>query len=294
MPHTRPHFLHIGPEKTGTSWLYWMLRQHPGVHVNPVKEIRYFYEAFAFPGESLRGRLGNGDWHNQTYRKHLKERLKSYLAHPWEVVRSPDRLAWDCSYLFGSRTDEWFEGLFRHAGSKITGDFSPQTIQLPPEEVVRISRDWPTTKVILTLREPIEWIWSFAKMTVLQGRDLADVGDDEFLEFFSGHAVSYYPLERTISAWESAFAGRFQLLFFDEMAADPLGFLKNVCTFLGLGVGPLAEFQGISEKRYAGRKVALPDRFRPVLVEMYRDQVRELAERYGGYPEQWLDRYERR
>jgi len=35
----------------------------------------------------------------------------------------------------------------------------------------------------------------------------------------------------------------------------------------------------------------MPTRFRKELIELYQAEVRPLAERYGGYPEQWLERY---
>lgn len=292
MAHTRPDFLHVGPSKTGTSWLHRMLRQHPGVQVSPVKEVRYFFEAHEYPGEGLFGRFRKGDWHNRDYRDYLRQRLKFYLKHPLSAATSLDRLSWDFRFLFGRRSDSWFERLHRCEKSKISGDFSPQTFHVPRAHIVRIAKQWPDMKILLALREPVEWTWSFARMSLIKDRNLSDVGDSEFEEFFRTHAT-YYPGIERISEWESAFPGRLRLLFFDDISANPLRLLSDVCDFLGLATGPIADFTGVSESRNRGRALAMPDRFRAPLIELYEDQVRQLAKRYGHYPQQWLERYGR-
>ena len=38
-----PDFVCIGAQKTGTTWLYHMLRQHPGVFLPATKELNFFY-----------------------------------------------------------------------------------------------------------------------------------------------------------------------------------------------------------------------------------------------------------
>lgn len=290
MDHRRPNFLHIGPEKTGTSWLYAMLAQHPGVHVNPVKEVRYLWEASAFPTEGLLGRFGNGDWHNRDYRDYLKERLKFYLRHPGVAARSAGRLNWDCRYLFGLRSDAWFARLFACDDNKISGDFSPQTAHLPPWDILRIARAWPETKVLLTLREPVAWAWSAARMALIRDRDPAEIGDSEFLDFFLEYA-SYFPSASVIATWQRFFAGRFQLLWFDDIVAKPDRVLKEVCQFLGLSTAPVAGFEAVAQASNRGRSLALPPRFRALLIDLYRDEVELLALRYGIHPRQWLEGY---
>ncbi|MEO7635989.1 MAG: sulfotransferase [Sphingomicrobium sp.] len=290
MDHERPNFLHLGPEKTGTSWLYAMLAQHPDVHVNPVKEVRYLWEASAFPTEGLIGRFGHGDWHNRDYRAYLRERVRFYLRHPRAAVTSVERLKWDCRYLFGRRSDAWFERLFRCSATHISGDFSPQTSHLPPWDILRIARAWPDVEVMLTLREPVEWAWSAARMSLIGDRDPAAIGDSEFHDFFIEYA-SYFPSASMIATWQRFFAGRFHLMWFDDIVADPDRVLSDVCHFLGLATAPVSGFEAVAQASNPGRKLALPARFRALLIELYRDEVELLAMRYSGHPRQWLERY---
>jgi hypothetical protein len=41
----KPNFLFIGPDKTGSTWLYEILRKHPECYVPPVKDI-YFFDRY--------------------------------------------------------------------------------------------------------------------------------------------------------------------------------------------------------------------------------------------------------
>lgn len=42
MLHIKPTFICIGAQKSGTSWLYWMVDQHPEVCVSHPKELHFF------------------------------------------------------------------------------------------------------------------------------------------------------------------------------------------------------------------------------------------------------------
>src|SRR5262249_315268 len=43
----RPNFLFIGADKSGSTWLFHVLRQHPGCFVPPAKDIYYFDRHYA-------------------------------------------------------------------------------------------------------------------------------------------------------------------------------------------------------------------------------------------------------
>jgi hypothetical protein len=265
-----------------------MLRQHPNVHVNPVKEARYFYEASVSSGTGLVGQFLGQEWFNKAYRSTLKKRIRTYLKHPVEAARSRERVAWDCKYFFGRRSDKWFEGLFGNDTTKLSGDFTPQTYRIPSEHIFRISREWPAMKVMLTFRDPVDWMTSIAKMWPLE-----DMGPSAVTDAVRAYAQLYpYPNLQIISAWEEAFAGRLELLFFDDFCADPERFLVHVCKFLDLSIEPIPGFKGLDQKEYASPSVALPPCFRRVLQQFYRAQVEQLATRFEGYPRQWLKRYQ--
>jgi hypothetical protein len=42
-----PNFLYLGPDKSGSSWLFEVLRQHPDCYTPPCKDIYFFDEQYA-------------------------------------------------------------------------------------------------------------------------------------------------------------------------------------------------------------------------------------------------------
>jgi len=44
-PRVLPNFLYIGPDKSGSTWMYEMLRQHPQCYVPRIKDI-YFFDRY--------------------------------------------------------------------------------------------------------------------------------------------------------------------------------------------------------------------------------------------------------
>ena len=44
-----PNFLYIGPDKSGSTWMYNILSQHPECYVPTIKDI-YFFDQFYYKG----------------------------------------------------------------------------------------------------------------------------------------------------------------------------------------------------------------------------------------------------
>ena len=53
-----PDFLCIGAQKSGTTWLYHNLKQHPQVWLPPVKELHYFDHPHSIPSACLLPTIG--------------------------------------------------------------------------------------------------------------------------------------------------------------------------------------------------------------------------------------------
>ena len=65
-----PNFLHIGAEKSGTTWLYSRLRRHPDIFMPDVKELHYFNSKNSNPKSSANNfETQDLDW----YKEHFKE-----------------------------------------------------------------------------------------------------------------------------------------------------------------------------------------------------------------------------
>jgi hypothetical protein len=56
-------FIAIGPPKTGTTWIYTMLKKHPEVTLPPYKEIRYFWAKAFLKNIGLMKKLFGRHWY---------------------------------------------------------------------------------------------------------------------------------------------------------------------------------------------------------------------------------------
>jgi hypothetical protein len=60
-----PNFLHLGPSKSGTTWLYQVLAEHPEVFLCPAKDLHFFNRCYDRGIEWYRGQFrGAGQEHN--------------------------------------------------------------------------------------------------------------------------------------------------------------------------------------------------------------------------------------
>jgi len=285
-----PAFLGLGPEKTASGWLYGALAKHLRLYLTPVKEIRYFYERCVYPNERLVDRLSStGDWHSAEYRTYLVERLNSLRSRPWTLLTDWRRTAWDARFILGHRTDKWYASLFDDAkAGSLSCDIDPLYFSVPPDEVPRIRALLPESKALIVLREPVSWLWSFARMSLLRSRTLEDVSHEEFESFFNEY-VEYYPSTERLSPWIGAFGGDLRISFYDDILLDPLAFVDGICEFLSLErlsvVRPDAD---VTLRVNRGAAIDLPPRIRTYLEKITFGITVDIAAEFGGAASCWL------
>lgn len=136
------HFIGIGAQKTGTTWLYEMLSRHPGIAFPAGKEVHFWdvhfdrglpwYDA-CFPDTP--GRL-NGEI-TPAYATMPAERIAQICqAYPhlrlFYILRNPIQRAWSSALMALGRaemsldeaSDQWFIDHFHSAGSLARGDYA--------------------------------------------------------------------------------------------------------------------------------------------------------------------------
>lgn len=86
MTRNLPHFLHIGAAKSGSSWIYEVLREHPGIFVPIAKDVSYFdhqYDLgldwyarhFEAAGNRVRGEVAHDYFLDRAYAERIREAL---------------------------------------------------------------------------------------------------------------------------------------------------------------------------------------------------------------------------
>lgn len=285
-----PHFICVGPEKTGTTWLYHNLASHPDIFLPPMKELRYFYEIHAYPDESWQQRLSSkGDWHSMRYRQYLSERLKYYSRHPWALLRERHRLGWDWRFLFGTRNDEWYLSMFNLADGEFTGEISPQYFFLPESQITHMQQLLPKLKVIILLRNPIDWCWSFARMTILNKRQLSEIPQSQIFEFFE-EKIKRNKFAPAIKRWQEHFPSeQLYIGFYDKLNEKPLEMHGEICKFLEIDQQRTPEriLNGLSKRINKGQSLSLPDDFARHLAYGWKEDVEELSRLFSPYPQKW-------
>jgi sulfotransferase family protein len=273
---TGPHFICIGAQRAGTTWLYTALERHPAFWLPPIKELHYFDDPLL---QNRRRRLG-----------FLRMRL---IAGLW--IRRP-LSPWDLRYFLGRPSDAWYSRLFEpaHRRGLLSGDFTPSYATLDEKAFARMRSINPSVKIIFIMRDPIMRSWS----SVLKSRQKHGAKDVLDARVAIDHSrregvVQKSSYIETIEILDRVFAPH-QVLhgFFDEITASPATFLDRVLTFLEVksdnltSVLPPKPVGAVA----AGREP--PWEFQKAVAADFLQDVRRLSERFEGAPKQWLARYE--
>ncbi len=293
---TKPDFICIGPTKTGTSWLYTVLRLHPAIWLPPVSEINYFWGygrrlPRSTTYRTIKQRI-MGDIRIKWRRNYARERWQHY--HDTPDARKFQDIAWDLKYLFLPQTPSWYLSLFRT--TKIAGDITGGYFTYDDRAIETLARHLPDAKIIMSFRDPVSRLWSEARMMLLflPGKTFDEVTESAFFSRFDQaykRLPSYYSL---YVRWCKYFPKeQVMMCYYDDLLIDPVEYLRRICDFLQVPTTLTATMQdAVSKKIFEGPRVELPDRFRKYLIEKTLPCVEEMAERTGDpHPHQWLNKY---
>jgi hypothetical protein len=196
----------------------------------------------------------------------------------------------------------WYTAHFKpNNGSEpkpVRGEISPRYARLKAWQVNRIAELLPGLRIILTLRRPIERVWSQTLYDFgrLQGRDLRTVGSVEFLrqlERARNRLASDYL--RTIEIWTKAF-GREALHvgLFEQLRDDPQTYINGVLEHIGATTPWTLPAEFVRKRVWATNSLVKHEREIPELVRWYvADQLLEPTERLNelleGRVSSWVD-----
>ena len=277
-------FFAIGPPKTGTTWLYQCLRKHPDVYLTPVKELRYFWGKEFIKKDTLFKRRFSNHWYFKSQRKRFKK-----VARKAKKSETKDWYTWEKNFFFSKRSDEWYMGLFDF--DKLPGDISPQYSQLSKESIEEMAKLLPRAKIIIGLRNPIERVWSSARMRVIKkaGPEKKDkIAEEKFLKEFNR---SYNMIQggyiNLINRWTEAFSkDQVFYYFFEELENAPEELYHRICDFLEI---ERRSFIKLNKKVGQGVKAETSDDFKAKLTQQNLADLEQMADYFDSeYPKKWL------
>lgn len=205
---TLPNFLIIGAGKSGTTSLYYYLKQHPEVFMSPVKEPKFF----ALEGTEPDFR-GPGD--RETMSRMSNNRAVTTLV--------------EYEALFGGVTDE-----------KAIGEASPMYLH-SPRAPRRIQHHVPGAKLVAVLRNPVDRAYSAYLHQVRDGREWLDFPEalkaeekrteDNWAPGWRYKRIGFYYAH--LSRYHELFeAGRIRVYLHEELSESPVGVSQDIFRFL--------------------------------------------------------------
>jgi hypothetical protein len=196
----------------------------------------------------------------------------------------------------------WYEAHFKpNNGSEpkpVRGEISPRYARLKAWQVNRIAELLPNLRILLTLRHPIERVWSQTLYDFgrLQGRDVRTVRSVEFLrqlERARNRSSSDYL--RTIRIWTKAF-GRESLhvSVFDQLRDDPETYVNEILTHIGASTPWRVPTEFLQKRVWSTSSLVNQARDIPEIVQWYiADQLFESTEGLNklldGRVSTWVD-----
>jgi hypothetical protein len=225
-------FLSIGAMKTGTTWLYERLKNHPEIHFSMEKELHYFADKYGVAKPLSLSRR----------KRTTEEALKNLFNSCPAGVDINTAIRWYVDYIADPVDDIWFEHLIgaEAFSDRYVADFSNLTCHLRSSDWADLHGKTGLLKVIYILREPVPRVWSHYKYHLEYARHpLALRPTERFLQFKRLISNDWFirnsHYSKVISTLQGALLPHeYRIYYFEDMITEPLAFLRNVEDFLGI------------------------------------------------------------
>jgi hypothetical protein len=251
-----PDFFIVGPQRTGTSWLYTHLRFHPDILLSRPKEIFFF--------SSLKSR---------DPRRFVTDHLDWYL-----------RFFRDPVWLWAIKTSVCMYRHHRIYRPRVRGESTASYASLAPDVIDDIVRLNPAIRVILMVRNPVERAWSDAKYYFeRRQRRIADVPPGELKAFFMDeYQLSCSRYSENYDNWSTRLLpGHLFLGRFDDIALHPERILLDIMRFLGARDNPSYVDSSVNRPVNTTSVSRISAEHRKFLEELFRDELDRLRDRFG-------------
>jgi len=253
-----PDFLILGPQRTGTTWLFFNLHMHPEILLHRMKET-YFFSTLGKP-DNPHFKFPFLEDYLDSFAEPLGERLKKHYT----CLRK--------SLAF-----------YR---PKVLGEATASYALLPEEVVAEIVRLKPQIKGIIMLRDPVERAWSHAKKTLVRGKN-EPVGFEKFRAYFetSGQRqrAGYAAM---VDLWKRHLApGHLYIGRYDRIATSPKALLEEMERFLGVTTKALYFNRHLTIKLNPTSEDSMPAEVRAFLEEFLAAEIESYRNLLAGVGE---------
>ncbi len=251
-----PDFIVAGATRCGTSTLYNVFSAHPDIFMPSKKELQFFYR--------------DGDY---------KGGIDEYYSYFNDAEETQ---------ICGEASPPYFEKGFR------LDDRNDHLFSDDEDCITRLSKHFPDTKIILSLRSPIKRVHSQFWKGVWQGRETAKTLEQAIEEEQSGVRNpkntplcwlyrNHYKIH--IDHWLSIFPkNQVKVIIFEEWTKHPDAFYKDMSKFLGVNADGFGKVEKTNEGRSLHHPFLRPIAALWVKLTGTRTFSRKVASKQG-YPE---------
>ncbi|QXT41154.1 sulfotransferase [Gymnodinialimonas ceratoperidinii] len=266
-----PKLLGIGAQKAGTSWLHSTLGQHSEIWVPPFKELHFFDHKFV---------PSNRKWTEWHIRKGVRETRARWQEKNVLSIENSDYL--DRIQERPMFNGQWYKHIFSKCPeTKMGVDITPEYCQVSREGIEFIKKFLGRDlKVIYIIRNPIDRAVSQLKMNVSR-QSAKPVTLDDWLEFADAPVIAERgDYQKYIPRWSQAFnEGSLLLLPYGLLRKNPIGLLRSVESFLGVGK---FDYVNAEQRVFASPKMNVPMDVEDFFGEKFRDQCDFIKGRFGS------------
>ena len=275
-PGLLPHFLCIGAQKAGTTWLYNNLKCNDSVWLPPIKELHFFDYIF--------GMRGAGAERRSQWKKFREKRLAKNMRRLLQRKTDPDFADYirrlDNERFF---TESWYLSMFNGpcAREKIRGEITPQYSTLPERGIRYLRAFLGNIKIIYIIRDPLARALSHLAMMAKNTHGTVIPSESDWMRLAENPAIQdrgNYKLH--IPRWDACFPEN-NLLYlpFGLIGREPDLCITTVENFLG--AKPMDASLLIREEINKSKKYAIPQRCIDYLAETTREQRLFLGHRFS-------------
>ncbi len=276
-----PDFLSIGPHKTGSTWLYSTLREHPGIWLPPKKELWVLNQTNDRYIDRLKGYVTQAGMPG--------ENLRTFYCSMSTLIPFPE-LRWWLKFLVFPYKISSYHHFFPKNNNKLRGDITPNYYFVKEDTIQELSVFYPNLKIILTVRNPIDRVWSYSKMHVRDflKEDISTYTTSQHKDLLDTLFSWWIPYFQVIELWKQYFSNSL-IISYELLKWSPEIYLQKVLDFLNVSMASLPDYIDISKVINKSADKELPTNLRIYLCEQYQEEIEILGEHINdSFINNWL------
>jgi hypothetical protein len=285
---SKPDFIGIGAQRSGTSWLFDQLKRHPEFTLPFIKEFHYFDRNRKYPSPNF---IADKFFIKRLANVNFSKRM---IADFTRAIRNKDneRLKWFLNFYLPNISDSWYLSQFSKLDG-LTGEFSPSYSILEVEDIIKIKNLLPNVKLIFIIRDPIERAWSSFRFNYSKNRIKKSLDYKDIIDYFDspGQELRSNYL-RSIQNYGTVFKTNQMIVgFYDAIIEQPHNLVNGIAGFLGAKQRIYETSNKLFLKNNASPEMEIPEKVLQFLSEKYREDISQLSKNYSGYCMLWYQKY---